>query len=269
MQFQVLGPLQLTEPGGQRAVSAPRLQQLIVLLLMARGSALPLSALAAELWPAGPPSTADTTIRTYVHELRKLLPAGSGQLSTEGTGYRLSVSWRDVDALLFEDLVGTARARLRGAPRSCSPRAVPGPDPELLARTAGLLTEALGLWRGGAFAGVPTGPQLDMHLADLNAQWLRAIQLRVHIDLLLGRHRELIGELKGLVSEFPLEDPFMAQLMVALHRSGRRGEALRAYQMHKRLVQAELSTSPAPRLTRLRDRVLRTECDTSVETLLR
>ncbi|CAL9499894.1 AfsR/SARP family transcriptional regulator [Streptomyces sp. enrichment culture] len=279
MQFLVLGPLELTEEGGRTAVSAPRLQQLLVVLLMARGSVLPLSAISAELWPAGPPSTADTTIRTYVHELRKLLPAGAGRLSTEGAGYRLAVPWQDVDALSFEDRVGTARSLLRDSPPIRPPHPapdrpvrpphpVPAPRTEPLRHTAALLTEALGLWRGPAFAGVPTGPHLDMHLADLNAQWLRAMQLRIHVDLLLGRHRELIGELKSLVGEFPLEDRFTAQLMVALHRSGRRGEALRAYQTHQHRIRAELGTAPAPRLTRLRNRVLSAQCATPVETLL-
>ncbi|MFF8844568.1 BTAD domain-containing putative transcriptional regulator [Streptomyces sp. NPDC015127] len=257
MQFLVLGPLQLTDGDDKTAVSAPRLQQLIALLLMARGDALPLTALAGELWPDGPPSTADTTIRTYVHELRKLLPGDTDRLSTGGSGYRLTVRREDVDAFVFEGLAESARTLMRG-----------GEEPDRLHHAADLLRQALALWRGHAFAGVPTGPQLDLHLAALNAKWLRAAQLRIHLDLLLGSHRDLIGELKGLVCEFPLDDRFLAQLMVALHRCGRRGEALRAYRQHQRILHAELGAAPTPRLRRLCGRILSEECSAPVDALL-
>jgi DNA-binding SARP family transcriptional activator len=245
--FLVLGPLELTGRGGHTALTAPKLQQLIALLITAKGRTLPVSALSAELWPAGPPPTADTTIRTYVHELRKVFADTPSRLSTSRAGYRLIARPQDVDAFVFDALVQRARPMVHDTSRAGL-------------RAAGdLLTEALRLWRGAAFASVPTGPALDTHIFALHAQWLRALQLRVHIDLLLGRHRDLIGELKRMVTTFPLDDRFNAQLMVALHRCGRRGEALEVYGDHQRTLRAELGADPSPLLRRMRNGIVSAE----------
>ncbi|MGW6455353.1 AfsR/SARP family transcriptional regulator [Streptomyces sp. NPDC055078] len=253
----VLGPLQLAGGNGPTTISAPRLQQLTALLVMARSRTLPLTAIRAELWPTGPPPTAGTTIRTYVHELRKLLPGDTGRsLTTDPTGYRLTVGLDDVDAFVFERLAESARALLRGRPApQHAPTPPHAPTPYQVGHAADLLGEALALWRGRPFAGLPTGPRLELHLAALEAAWLRAAHLRIHTDLLLGRHRDLIGELKTLVSEYPLDERFLAQLMIALHRCGRRGEALTAYRGYQQTLRGELGADPAPPLRRLRNSI--------------
>ena len=58
---------------------------------------------------------------------------------------------------------------------------------------------------------------------------LEAVELRIDADLRRGLAAELIGELESLARQHPLRERFTAQLMVALYRSGRQAEALRAY----------------------------------------
>ena len=248
MHISVLGPVTLTGADGATAVPAPRLQQVLGLLLMARGAVVPVPALAADLWPAGGPPTVRTTIRTYVHDLRALLRDGDCALETTDAGYRLLVPEGQVDAFVFRALLARATALLDGTPSA-----------ERLREAHRLLHRGLALWRGTAFTGVPAGPTLELHLTALQADWRQAVRLRVHLDLLLGRHSDLIGELKALVSEFPLDEEFHAQLMVALYRCGRRGEALRVYEQHRRTLRAELGADVPPRLDRLRRRILAAE----------
>ena len=62
----------------------------------------------------------------------------------------------------------------------------------------------------------------------------RAFEIRVDADLALGRHGELVGELRRLVEETPYRERLVAQLMVALYRSGRHVEALEVYERTRR-----------------------------------
>lgn len=261
MQFSVLGPMTVAGADGRTVTPAPRLRQLLALLLLARGDAVPVTALAADLWPAGAPATVRTTLRTYVHDLRRLLPGGDRALRTTDAGYRLRVPAAAVDAFVFHSLLARARALLDGAPPPDldRPPSAPRPDTDRLREADRLLRRGLALWRGPALAGVPAGPTLELHIAALQAEWRQAVRLRVHLDLLLGRHHDLIGELKDLVSEFPLDEEFHAQLMVALHRCGRRGEALQVYGRHRRTLRAELGADVPPRLRRLCHRILAAE----------
>ena len=65
--------------------------------------------------------------------------------------------------------------------------------------------------------------------------------------IFLGRHAELVPELRVLVREHPLRERLRAQLMRALYRAGRQAEALEAYADARRTLVGELGLSPAQR----------------------
>jgi len=75
-------------------------------------------------------------------------------------------------------------------------------------------------------------------------------------DLHLGRHTEVIAELRDLVGAHPLREHLHALLMLALYRDGRQGEALAAYQQARRVLVEELGAEPGTELSELHQRVL-------------
>src|SRR4029453_13497028 len=125
-------------------------------------------------------------------------------------------------------------------------------DPE---RASGVLTEALALWRGPVLSGVEEdfARAAAMRLEELRLDGLEA---RIEADLALGRHREVVAELEGLVARHPLRERLWAHRMVALYRCGRQAEALAAYQALRRTLAEELGVEPGSGLGRLELAVL-------------
>ena len=85
---------------------------------------------------------------------------------------------------------------------------------------------ALDLWRGPALAEFARDSFSQPAIARLEDLRLGALEDRIDVDLALGRHGELVGELEALVAEHPLRERIRGQLMLALYRSGRQAEAL-------------------------------------------
>jgi DNA-binding SARP family transcriptional activator len=118
------------------------------------------------------------------------------------------------------------------------------------------LREALSLWSGAAFADVQTGAQLEMEAKRLDESRLCALDQRIEADLRLGRHRELLAELTVLTSRYRTHENLHAQFMLALHRSGRRGEALDVYHRLRGTLVRDLGLEPSTRLRRLQQSIL-------------
>jgi len=123
-------------------------------------------------------------------------------------------------------------------------------------QAAGLLADALGLWRGEALADVPSQLLRQREAPPLEDLRLQVLGARIDADLALGRHGEVVAELRQLVAAHPLWEHFHAQLMLALYRSGRQGDALAAYQDVRRVLAGELGVDPGPELTLLQQRIL-------------
>jgi DNA-binding SARP family transcriptional activator len=219
---------------------APKVRNVLALLLLRANQVVPTDALIEELWPDGPPASAVATTQTYVYRLRKVLAsarAGRGEeLRTLAPGYLLTVAADQVDAGAFERLTERGRLLL----------AAGRPD-----EAAAVLRQSLALWSGPALADVATGPLLSSHVTHLEESRIRALELRIEADLRLGLHRGLIGELRSLASAYSLNEWFHGTLIAALNRSGRRGEALKAYQDLRVLLRDELGVEPCAQVQRL------------------
>jgi hypothetical protein len=123
-----------------------------------------------------------------------------------------------------------------------------------------LFTRGLGLWRGAPLADVAGLSQvLGVAAAGLEEQRLAAVEDRADAMLAAGQHRELPGELAGLVAEHPLRERAQGLLMVALYRSGRQADALAAYQHARHRLAEELGIDPGPQLRDLHERILRAD----------
>ena len=85
---------------------------------------------------------------------------------------------------------------------------------------------------------------------------LEALVARIDADLCLARHGAVTGELRRLVAEHPFRERFWEQLMLALYRDGRQGEALAAYQQARKTLSSEVGVDPGPRLKELHNQIL-------------
>jgi basic membrane protein A and related proteins len=72
----------------------------------------------------------------------------------------------------------------------------------------------------------------------------------------------VVGDLRRLVEDNPYRERHVAQLMVALYRTGRQAEALDAYESARRRL-AELGIRPGPDLQRLSGQIVRHEAKLS------
>jgi predicted ATPase len=119
-----------------------------------------------------------------------------------------------------------------------------------------LLEEALGLWRGPALAEFALEGFAREEIARLEEARIRAVEMKTEAELALGRHAELVGELKALVAANPLRERLRGQLMLALYRSGRQGEALRVFQDGRGVLVDELGVDPGTELQDLHQQIL-------------
>lgn len=239
MRFRALGPLEIAGGGEDRTPSAPKLRSLLALLLLQRGQVVPTTTIVDELWGQAPPRRALPTIQTYVSTLRKTL--GPDLLHTRQGGYLLTADGADCDLREFDRLAGEGRRYLDQGDAAAASRA---------------LSEALLLWRGEPFANVPAGEILAAHVTRLQEERLEVVRLRMAADLSLGRHHRLVSELKELLCAHPLHEGFQGQLMTALHRCGRRLEALEIFQRFRAKLVAELGLEPSAELQALQRRLL-------------
>src|SRR5918994_127762 len=197
MEYRVLGPIEALDGERRLPLGGPKQRALLGVLLMAANRGAPRDELLEALWPEGAPATAATALQVYVSRLRKLLPAGA--LETQPPGYVLHVRPGELDLERFEHLAA-----------------------------AGMVSEALELWRGPPLGGLELGGSARVDVQRLEERRLAVLEDRVEADLALGRPADLIAELEALVARYPLRERLRGQLMLALYRSGRQAEALSA-----------------------------------------
>jgi DNA-binding SARP family transcriptional activator len=241
LQFKLLGPLSVLSDDRDITPSAPKLREILALLIVRANQFVSTTDLVDEVWGADPPRSAHVTVQTYIHRLRKtLFPKESAQgpagLHTGWHGYRLEIAAEAVDKIQFEHMAQQGSAALESGE--------PGEATELL-------RHALRLWRGPAMSDVETGELLSAYAVRLEEGRLRALEGRIEADLQLGRHRGLVSELKELTMTQPLHEGFHSRLMLALHRCQRRDEALDVYRRFRGRLVEELALEPSSDLQRL------------------
>jgi DNA-binding SARP family transcriptional activator len=242
VRIRLLGPVGAWN--GQRAIAlGPRKQRLVfAVLALEAGRAVDVARLVDLAWPEEPPRTAQHAIQVCVSGLRSALRGADGlDVQLAGSGYLLAADRSLIDAHQFRSLL----ARARGAA-----------DDE--ARVA-LLEEALALWSGAALAGTATAAVAERLCAGLEEARLGALEDRLDALLRLGRHREVLEELRGLVAVNPLRERLAGQLMTALYRDGRAAEALDGFRRYRQRLAEDLGLDPGPALRDLELAILRNE----------
>ncbi len=245
MEFRVLGTIEAGEAERPIDLGRPKQRALLALLLLHANEVLATDRILDELWGDDPPAGGGKTLQVHVAHLRKALEpdratgAKSSLLETRSPGYMLHVDPAALDATLFEDRLKAAESAAQS-------------DPEGALST---LNDALQLWRGRPYADVAYEPFAQAEIRRLEELQSTAFELRVDCELRLGRHASLIGELETLIERHPFRERMWGQLMVALYRSGRQADALRAFTRAGDVL-AELGIEPSAELRNLEDRIL-------------
>ncbi|GIG67360.1 BTAD domain-containing putative transcriptional regulator [Phytomonospora endophytica] len=229
-RFRVLGPLDVTIDGTPARVGGPRPRALLGVLLVHAGRVVSADRLIAQVWGDDPPATATAALHVHLSTLRKAL---GERLVTLPAGYLLTVEDDEIDARVFEKTV--TGADVSGDPAGAS----------------AALAEALALWRGDAYAGIPAGPDVENEWLRLSELRLSAAEDRFEAELNLGRHAGSLPGLSALVAEQPTRQRLAGLRLLALHRSGRDGEALAAYRALRDRLADDLGAEPGPELAAL------------------
>ncbi len=242
IRLDVLGPLEVSVDGEAVDIRRGIPRAIVIALVLRAREVVSAGALAELVWADEPPRNPVNALQLQISYLRKRLGGGSAiqPVVTRPGGYVLMVDDDHIDARRFEQLRREA-AQLAAA------------NP---VRSLDKFESALGMWRGAAYADVLGEPFVVGEATRLEEMRLTAMEERNDVLLTLGRHAELVGELSGLVNEHPLRERLQAQLLLALYRSGRQADALRAFSRAREVLVDELGIDPGPGLRRLEQQIL-------------
>ncbi|MEU5784398.1 BTAD domain-containing putative transcriptional regulator [Micromonospora lupini] len=244
--FGVLGPVTATTASGPVPLRGHRQRLVLARLLIAHGRVMPVERLVDDLWEV-PPDGAVGAIRTFVADLRRALEPDRPPrqpprlLVTEPPGYALRAAPETVDANRFEAAVGEAGRLLAG---------------ELPAPALTALDEALGLWRGPAYADCAGALWAVAEINRLDESRMLAVERRAEALLALGRPDEAAADLPAHLASHPLREDAWRLLALARYRAGRQGEALAALREARDVLVTELGLDPGPELRRLEADIL-------------
>jgi DNA-binding SARP family transcriptional activator/tetratricopeptide (TPR) repeat protein len=242
MEFRILGPLEVLDGDRRIPLGGRKRRALLALLILRRQQVVSVDELIDALWGDAPPKTAEHSVQVYVSELRKALgDDGSADVVHRPPGYVLDVSAAAIDVDRFDGLRERGRAALGDQ------------DP---ARAAGLLADALAVWRGPALADFAYDDFARAEIERLEELRLGTIEDRLDADLALGRHGELVAELRALVDEHPARERLRADLMLALYRSGRQAEAVEVFHAGRAILGERYGLDPGARLVELASAIL-------------
>ena len=242
LRFRILGPVEACVERRVLPLGGARASTVHTILLLSANRTVSVEQLIDDVWGDCPPPTARGLVHSYVSRLRaQLRSAGAPDvIATCPGGYALRVAHGQVDLDDFEDLVGEAE-------RACSE--------DRLEVAADRLRDALALWRGPALAGTVSEVLTATAVVRLEERRLDVLERRIEADLRLGRHAAVLGELEELVARHPLRERALGLLMLALYRSDRQADSLRAYAAARERLRHELGVDPQPVLRQLEQRI--------------
>jgi len=242
MQFGILGPVEVRADGKLIRIGGAKQRALLAILLLHANRAVTTDRLIELLWGDAAGESALNTLQVHIAQLRRVLEPHrkSGDpaslLLSRPSGYLLTTEAHQLDLEGFEQLVGEGRLALTAG------------DADSAARD---LHAALALWRGPALANIADEPFVLGERTRLDELRLAALEDRIEADLALGRHAELVSELKPLVAEHPTRERLHGQLMLALYRGGRQADASAAYHRLRETLVDERGMEPSAPVQKL------------------
>ncbi len=242
LEFRVLGPVEVLR--GDAPVLLPGRTTTIILagLALSPSRIVPSDTLIDWTWGARLPARPRAALQSGICRLRRLI--GEDLVETAGPGYRLRADAGQLDLVRFSELTALgAREADDGAPE----------------RALVSLDRALRLWRGFPLSNVDSPALHRDMLPGLTERYLRAVELRSGLCLRLGRYPAVVQELSVIAPQHPFHERLAGQLMIALVKSGRRADALAAYDQLRQTLAGEVGIDPSAALQELHARILRAD----------
>jgi len=240
VDFRILGSLDVVDHAGRSVeVRGNKLRTVLAMLVLHAGHPVSVDQLADALWGDDAPDGAGNALQAHMSKLRRLLEPG--MLQAFDGAYELVVAPSAIDANEFIRLSALGREDLRAG---------------RTADAVSTLRAALALWRGPALAELDTLVDAIAERTHLDEQRLLAAEDLVEAELIEGHHDAVVPELERLIAAHPMREQLWGHLMVALYRSGRQADALRAFQRARDVLAEELGLDPGPALREIERRVL-------------
>jgi DNA-binding SARP family transcriptional activator len=235
MDYRVLGPLEVLVDGDPLPLGGPKQRVVVAVLAAAAGRPVAVDVLLQAIYGEDAAPGGRRTLQTYVSNVRQVL---GDVIVRQGDAYALKCTGTEIDSVRFEESYRAASEMT---------------DADGAAST---LRAALAMWRGHPYADVEAHGVLDGESTRLGEVRLAALEARIEADLNAGLHREVVAELEALTVEHPWREGLRAMQMLALYRSGRQTEALRAFGQTRIALAEGLGIDPSPELKDLEHRIL-------------
>ncbi|TQL90434.1 DNA-binding SARP family transcriptional activator [Actinoallomurus bryophytorum] len=239
VEFGLLGDIRARVDGRSLDLGHARQRCVLAVLLVEANRVVPVDQLVERVWGERSPQRAQETLYSYLSRIRQALSIAGDEveIARRSGGYALAVDKNAVDLHRFRRMIAQTRTAW---------------DDD---HAAPLFEQALELWQGEPFAGVDT-PWFNSVREALLWEKLAAELALGDLQLRLGRHSELMAELSIRIQAHPLDERLAGQLMLALYRSGRAGEALAQYRHIRKRLAEEVGADPGPPLQHLHQQIL-------------
>ena len=239
-RFGILGPVEVEGESGPIAIRGAKRRALLIRLLLSANQPVTLDTLADDIWDGGLGEGTVSTVSSHVSLLRKLI--GADRIANHAGSYCLTVGPGELDAAEFEAEVVAGRHAYRESDFGAA---------------ADRFERSLACWRGRALADVEGAPWALGAIARLDELRFGAEESLLDARMALGLHRDVVSSAEAAAEAQPLREHRWATLMLALYRSGRQADALRAYQRLRSLLGEELGLEPSTELADLEDAIIR------------
>jgi DNA-binding SARP family transcriptional activator len=242
MRFELLGPLRIVDHG-IHTISAPKMATFLAAMLIRADRPVSTDDLKAELWGEESPRNANASLHVYVSRLRKNFfrsELDGPSIETQVQGYMLRTGSAAIDSAQLQDLYRQGRSLMATRPD----------------RALEHFEEAVRSFRGPVLQGIGTGAIVGAFVRWVEEVRLECIEAIAWCSLRAGRHREVIGDLSRWSDEFPLNETLRENLMLALHRCGRRAEALDVFHDTRKILREELGLDPRHSMRQLQSAIL-------------
>jgi len=247
MDFRILGPLEVSAGDGSLQIGGRRQRTVLAVLLLNANRTTSTDTIVDAVWGDEPPATARRSVQVYVSRLKKVF--GDERIASIDPGYRLRVEDGELDADRFSTLAADARAATSS-------------DPKEALRT---FDSALALWRGPTLSDLAEDPGIRSRSVPFDEERMAVVEDRFDLELMLGRHEAAVVALERSISEHPYRERLWAQLMIALYRSGRQADALKAYSRARGVLVGDLGIDPSPELRDLEERILNQDASLNLQ----
>lgn len=224
---------------GDATALRPQTRSVLAVLLTHRGEPISAEYLIDAIWSGEPSRSARTQLHGHISRLRRLMCCADAEIETWSHGYLLRCPPEAVDLEVFRLSVREGRDAMAADPRGAVSR----------------IMQALGLWRGPAFAAVEVEP-VRAFAEELEELRLQAIEDAAEAAMECDSHPQAVTGLTTVVRRWPFRERARALLMTALARSGRTADALNLYQSGRQLLIKELGIEPSEALQRVHQNVL-------------